>query len=89
MLAENGKIIPALENRPHLLPGLSLYFTAYRDLSYDRPVGMGVGNIPWSSIIKWCQINNICDINDIDTVIRYIRKMEQVDIDLSKKKAKK
>jgi len=84
-----GKRVKALENRPILLPGLDVYFNAYRDLSYDRPIGMDVGPIPWSSIVKWCQYNNIHDINDIDTCIRYIRKLEQVDHELKDKKGAK
>jgi hypothetical protein len=38
---------------------------------------MTVGPIPWSSIIKWCQLNDIHDINEIDTFVRYIRALER------------
>lgn len=76
--AKSGANTPALNNRPILLTGLDFYFKAFNDLSYDRPIGMVAGPIPWSSIIKWCQLNHIHDINEIDTFIRYIRAMEQV-----------
>lgn len=86
-IAERGVDVQALKNRPILAPGLDVYITAYRELSFDRPVGFGgCGFIPWSSIIKWCQLNDIHDINDIDTFIRYIRKMEQVDHEINERK---
>lgn len=34
--------------------GLSLYYTAYFDLTSDRSVGMGEGPIPWTSIERYC-----------------------------------
>lgn len=82
-MEKRGKNIKALENLPILSPGLGLYFDAYKELSYDRPVGMSMGPIPWSSIIKWCQLHSIHDINDINTCIRYIRELEKVDRELS------
>lgn len=81
-MADDGKYIKALESRPVLLPGLDFYFQAYNDLIFDRPIGMTIGLIPWSSITKWCELHEVCDINDIATCIRYIRKMEQFDHDL-------
>jgi len=85
-LAESGVSVKALENRPVLLPGLDVFLKAYDDLTYDRPVGFGVGSIPWSSIIKWCQLNGMHDINDMDSCIRYIRKLEQVDHEITERK---
>jgi hypothetical protein len=85
MLA-SGKNVKALESRPILQPGLDLYFYGYQDLLYDRPIGMDVGLIPWSSIIKWCKLNAIYDINDIGTAIKYIRGMEAADREINDKK---
>lgn len=79
----------ALNNQPELLIGLDFYFNAYQELLYDRPVGMSVGVIPWSSIIKWCKINGIYDINEIDSFTRYMRAMEQVDHEAHEQKARK
>lgn len=86
-----GKVPKALENRPLLLSGLDLYFEAYNELSYDRPAGFdGVaGPIPWSSIIKWCELRGISDINDIGTCIRYIRAMEQKEYEINGNKEPK
>lgn len=85
-MAESGVSVKALENRPVLAIGLDVYLNAYQELCYDRPVGLSVGPIPWSSIIKWCQLHELHDINDIDTFIRYIRKLEQVDQEIAERK---
>jgi hypothetical protein len=88
-VAEKGLVVKALENRPIILPGLDFYFSAYVDLCCDRPAGMGLSPIPWSSIINWCKLHGIHDIDDISTVIRYIRKLEFTDNEIFEKKAEK
>lgn len=88
-MSDKGVSVKALENRPNLLPGLDFYINAYNDLAYDRPVAMGVGAIPWSSIIKWCNLHDIYDIDEIGTCIRYIRAMEKTEYELNEKKANK
>jgi len=47
---------------------------------------MSVGSIPWSSIIKWCEVYRIHDINDIETVIRYFRAMELAEYEYDERK---
>lgn len=86
---ELGKSVKALENRPVLLPGLDFYFQAYAELSHDRPVGFGVGSIPWSSIINWCKLHEIHDINEIDACIKHIRALEKADHEISESKKAK
>ncbi len=78
--------VKCLQDRPVLLPGLDVYFKAYQDLSFDRNIGMTVGPIPWSSIIKWCEVHGVYDINEIDTCVRYLRALEKVDFDLAERK---
>lgn len=78
--------VKALENRPILLPGLDVYLTAYQDLLYDRSLGMTVGPIPWSSLISWCHLHGLNDINDIETFKRYIRALEAADYAIREKK---
>lgn len=85
-MAAAGKEVKALENRPVLQPGLDVYIAAFTDLYADRQFGMAVGPIPWSSIIKWCHVHGIYDINDIDVFIRHIRALEKVDSDIADKK---
>lgn len=37
------------------MPGLNPYFEAFRALTTDRPVGMGAGPIPWTSIDRYAR----------------------------------
>ena len=67
---------------------MDFYFNAYNQLQYDRPVGMSVGAIPWTSIITWCKLHGICGINEIETVLRYIRAMEKADYDFNERRNK-
>lgn len=77
-----------MENRPTLLPGLDFYLNAYRDLQYDRPIGQMLGSIPWSSVIKWCHVHEIYDINDIDSILNHIRALEKAEYDFNEKRKK-
>ena len=88
-MADAGKFVPALEKRPILNPWLEPYMTAYNELSFDRSQGLSLGYIPWSSIVKWCELHHIYDIDDITTCIRYIRKLEATDHEISEKKVSK
>lgn len=74
--AEKGLPTPALDRRPTLENGLGFYFTAYNDLKYDRPIGMTLGPIPWSSVVKWGEIHGITDPDDLDVLNHHIRAME-------------
>lgn len=66
----------AINNKPVLIEGLEFYLTAFCELQSERPVGMTVGQIPWSSIINWCDFHGLKDSDDVDTLIRYVRAME-------------
>lgn len=88
-LQENGTRVKALESRPLLMSGLQFYMDAYGELQADRPIGFSVGLIPWTSCVNWCKINGICDINEIDTFIKYIRALEKIDNDFAERKNKK
>lgn len=76
--ADEGLPTPAIDNRPILLPGLDFYFTAYNELRYDRPIGMALGPIPWSSVVKWGEIHGIHDPDDLAVLETHIRAMESV-----------
>lgn len=86
--AAQGFSTPSYDNRPHLLPGLDFYLQAYFDLQNDRPMGMAVGPIPWSSIVTWAQINDM-DADDLHELNYLIRAMERADRDYEQKKEKK
>lgn len=46
--------LPArIQNAPDLALGLELYYNAFDHLNRERPVGMGLSFIPFSSIIQY------------------------------------
>lgn len=69
-----------------MLPGLEIYWAAYFELQSDRPIGMGLGPIPWSSIVKWAEINGLTDLHDITVLTGFIRAMEAADREFEEKK---
>lgn len=72
------------------MPGVDIYWTAYHELQSDRHQGMALGPIPWSSIVRWAELNGLGDVHDISVLTRYIRAMESADreIDEAEKVAK-
>lgn len=84
-----GVSVACLENRPVLLDGLDFYYNTYKELKTDRSVGFSSGQIPWSSIIKWCNEYEIHDITDKETVVRYIRAMEHAENNFDQQKETK
>lgn len=60
---------------PRLHTGLQFYLDAFRSLRSDRPIGMGVGPIPWSSIERYATRHNL-DNDELDTLETHIRGME-------------
>jgi len=67
---------------------LDFYFTAYQELRYDKPVGMTLGPIPWSSIVKWSEIHGL-DIDDLAVLEHHIRAMEKTISEFPDKSDKK
>jgi hypothetical protein len=84
-LKRAGKKVKALDNAPQLLPGLGFYLGAYNDLCFDRVERY----IPWSAISKWCDVHQICDIEERDKLTRIIRALESVDLQIAERKGRK
>lgn len=47
---------------------------------------MEFGPIPWSSVVKWAEINGLNDLHEITKLNRYIRAMERVELEKKDKK---
>lgn len=49
---------------------------AWSDLGSDRPIGMaGAGSIPWSSVVRWCEVHDF-DRDDMRLTIDVIRILD-------------
>ncbi|MGI4886098.1 MAG: phage tail assembly chaperone [Janthinobacterium lividum] len=75
-----------LDNQPHLLPHLGFYLDAFQSLRYDRPIGMALGPIPWSSLDRYAQRY---DVGDFDVFESHIRALENVLLQHEAKEAAK
>ncbi len=62
-------------NRPKLLPGCDFYFEAFWELSSDRQIGMGVGEIPFSAIDRYAVRFDVHG-DAFDTLRRVLRSMD-------------
>ena len=52
-------------------------------------MGMGLGPIPWSSIVRWAEVHGLTDLHEIYVLNRFVRAMEDVDRELEDAKDKK
>jgi len=62
--------LPCVATRPELFGHLAFEWSAFRSLSTDRPVGMALGPVPWSSIDRFAcryhitgdEFDRFCDL---------------------------
>lgn len=57
--------------RPHVHPHIELYHRCFMDCSTCRAIGMGVGPIPWESVMQWASLNGM-ESDDADAMWRVI-----------------
>lgn len=77
MAVRMGKPLPAvIANAPELQEGLRFWYNAFLDLSADRPVGMGEGPIPWTSIERYAERWDL-DEDESDDLHHHIRSMDK------------
>ena len=75
-MAAAGMEVPALDNRPVTI-GLNWLWEAFMDLTTCRPIGMGVGPIPWTAIQTYAESERL-DPEETWTLHQVIRHMDQV-----------
>ena len=55
--------------------GLSMYFTAFWELSTCRQIGMGVGPIPWTAMLDYARYMEL-DWEQTEDLLYIVRKMD-------------
>lgn len=89
MCIERRQPLPeSIKNAPRLLEGLGFYYTAFQELSTDRPVGMGVGQIPWTSIDRFAERHGL-EEEEYDSFLYLIRRMDEEFMDHANAQASK
>ena len=67
------------------ISGLEFYTLAFTELSTSRPVGMGVGAIPFTAIVEYFRVY---PVGDLDEFIEIIRLMDNEYLRLEYEKSK-
>lgn len=80
-----GANVKLLNEAPELGRGLHFYLEAYYELLTERQIGMAVGFIPWSSILRYAQYLEL-DENEFEVFQSHIRALECADRDFEKDK---
>lgn len=69
--------MPVIEMWPQLQPGLELYWTAYHEISTDRPQSISeIAPIPFSAIARYAKIFGICG-EDFEDLLYFVRAMDR------------
>ena len=71
-----------------LLVGLSVYYEAFWQLHTTRQVGMGVGPIPHTDIVWYCQLRGY-DPETSMTLEHHVRAMDDAYLEFQRKELKK
>jgi hypothetical protein len=69
MLKAGVPLPPKWLDRPKIESRNRWVFEAFADLSSCRAVGFDVGQIPWSSIVSYCEYNGIYDVDSFKGII--------------------
>lgn len=56
-------------------PGAGMWWQCFTDLQSDRPMGMGLGPVPWSSIDQWARRYSIPD-DEFAVLAHVIRRLD-------------
>ena len=72
----SGEPMPdRIKNAPDLFAGMELYFTAYQELESERQIGMGIGPIPFTAILKYAEFYEL-PAEQADDLVYYVRKLD-------------
>ena len=74
--AKEGSPLPKrIADSPQIQLGLDLYYDAFWELTTCRPLGWGIGPIPWSSMRDYAQTFDF-DEEQTSALFYYIRVMD-------------
>ena len=87
-MQRRGAVVKSLDNAPELLGEQYTYFECFSDLGADRISGFAIGSIPWSSIVRWCNLHGIHNADDIDDYVQVIGRADRMLQEYFTKKSK-
>ena len=76
-LEDSGQEVLALKNRPFLTTWTLSYYRAFRVLQDSRPSGMGIGMIPLSEMVAYCDLYAITDLDERDRFVTMMKALDE------------
>lgn len=76
---DRGHPIPKEAIPPDLAEECVFAYVAFRELVTDRPVGFGIGSIPWTAIDAYARRYGVLDIDEFEQLVVLIRAAEIAD----------
>jgi hypothetical protein len=62
--------------RPEILPVAAFYWSAFCALETERPIGMAVGQIPWSRALEYATEHGIVDADEFTDFWQIITRLD-------------
>lgn len=74
---QSGQIPPALAAKPEVDEGFpTVAHICFLDCQTDRPSGLSVGAIPFTSVARWCEVHRITEADEIDEIWSIVHKAD-------------
>jgi|APCry1669191674_1035369.scaffolds.fasta_scaffold80649_2 hypothetical protein len=67
---------PGYVSPPELLPIAAFFWDAFSILSSARPIGMGVGPIPFPAVAQFAELYGITNIDGFETLREIVDKLD-------------
>lgn len=62
---------------PPLLPSAESLWRAWERLAWSRPVGFGMGAIPVSEVLSYCQLRGIRDLDQRERILWAVQALDK------------
>jgi hypothetical protein len=76
MMEEGIEPPPEFHNQPELWPEAEFYWKAFSDLSSDRTIGMGLGPIPFSAIVRYAELYGLADLDEFERLREIVSEVD-------------
>lgn len=76
MVEEGIEPPPEYNSQPELWLEAEFYWKAFSDVSSDRGVGMGMGPIPFSAILRYAELYGIGDLDEFERLRQIVSEID-------------
>jgi hypothetical protein len=83
-----GIPVKEFDDQPELFNDMIPFWQAFHELSTSRQMGMGLGYIPYSTIVDYLNEEQIFNINERDEYRQWIQTIDRIYVELQNVKTK-